>query len=190
MKRRTLVLIALIVCFLAFGCAPARHVMILPLDDDVDLEALEVEKPGLEGKWLLDRNSEVWEFGSDKAGNVILKINGTGEIIIYFFEYSFGQVMLTYVESMAEDSGGLSLPLAGLFLVRMNVQEMILMEIDPKWLERLSMEDPEEGWSRRFGDRIFMISIETIDRLLREHGDDPDAFRRYGILRPLKGSQQ
>ena len=130
MKRRTLVLIALIVCFLAFGCAPARHVMILPLDDDFDLEALGVEGSGLEGKWLLDRNGEVWEFGSDKAGNTILEINGTAEITVTLIEYDFGQILLTYDESLAEESRGLSMPLAGLFLVRKDAEEMILMEIE------------------------------------------------------------
>ena len=190
MRRRACVLITVVVSLFFLGCAPARHVMIMPLNTDFDIEALHVEDPGLEGKWLLDRNGEIWEFGSDKAGNTTLKINDTWEVEVLLVEYNVGQVLLTYDEEVAEDSRGLSLALAGLFLVMRDVKEMTLMEIDPEWLERLSMEDPEEGWSRKFGDGIFLISTGGVDRLLREHGDDPGAFRRYGVLRPLEGSQQ
>jgi hypothetical protein len=164
--------------------------MILDLDGDYYMDVMEIAEPVLEGRWLLDRSGEVWEFGSDKAGNTILEINGTAEITVTFIEYDFGRILLTYDESLAEESRSLSMPLTGLFLVMKDAEEMTLMEIDPAWLERLSMEDPEESWSRKFGDRIFITSTGSVDRLLREHGDDPDAFRRFGVLRPLKSSQQ
>jgi len=190
-KYRVYVLILIsIVCLFASGCAPVRHVTILPLNEDFDIEALEVEEPGLEGKWLLSRNGEVWEFENDKHGDVILKINGTWEVEILLAEYDFGQVLLIYDEELVADSRGLSLALAGLFLIRRDVKGMTLMEIDPEWLERLSAENPKEGWSRKFDDRIFITSTGGVDRLLREHGGDPGAFRRYGVLRPLESSQQ
>jgi hypothetical protein len=190
MRRWAHILIALGICLLAFGCAPARHVMIMPLNDDFDIEALEIDEPGLEGKWFFDRNDEVWEFESDKDGYITLKINGTREIDVLLVNYNVGQVLLTYDEGLASDLRGLSMPLAGLFLIRRDAEEIILMEIDPEWLDRLNTEDPEGGWSRKFDDRIFLISTGSVDRLLRDHGDDQGAFRRYGVLRPLKGSQR
>ncbi len=191
MKHPFHILVAMvIISLLSFSCAPARHVTIMPLDGNFTFGELGVDEPGLEGKWLLARNGEVWEFGTDQAGDVILRINGIGDIEIHLIEYDFGQVMFTYPEDLDEYLAGLSVPLGGLFLVMRDVKEMTLMEIDPRWLERLSVKEPEERWSRKFNDRIYITSTGSVDRLLRKHGDDPGAFRRYGVLRPVEGGEQ
>jgi hypothetical protein len=169
--------------------------MILTLDADYDLDVTdlditEVAEPILEGRWLLGRSSEVWEFEYDEEGDITLNLNRAGAMEVFLFDYGFSPVLFTVGETQDAESLGLSLPLTGLFLVRGNADGITLMEIDPEWLERLSRENPEERWTRRFGDRIVMLSLERAHGFLREHGDDPGAFRRYGVLRPLEGSQR
>jgi hypothetical protein len=186
MKNWMCILLTLSVGLFAFGCAQTRHVMILPDDaDHYDLKAGDGDESILEGKWLLDTTGEVWEFEYDKSGFINLNINEEWDMDVSLLDYGYYEVLFTY--SAADDFGGLT----GLFQVRKEEGGLTLLEIDPGWMERLSRENPEERWSRSAGDNlVVMTSDESVDRLLKEHGQDPGAFRLYGVLRPLKESPQ
>lgn len=195
MRYRTRALPLLIVCLLAFGCAPTRHVMVLSAFDGDILDAIpgeisEVEEPILAGRWLLDRTGEVWEFGYDESGTIELGIDGTEPMDVFLLDYGSSKIMFTQsnVPEKLLFYGG---SLTGLFQVMREEDGITLLEIDPEWLDRHSGEHPEERWSRSVGDNlVLMTSAESVDRFLREHGQDPDVFRPYGVLRPLEKNPQ